>query len=204
MPALLTATALRCIRDDRALFSGLDFSASAGELWQVIGANGAGKTTLLRIIAGLYHFYEGKIDWQPGFEPRRHLGFIGHQTGLREELTACENLRWQSGLHGLGTQGIEAGLAALGMAGYEDVPIAQMSAGQKRRVALSRLWSHSARIWILDEPFTAIDRHGVACLEQRLQELANAGALVVYTSHHEVGAGVSRIHLARSGVEVSP
>jgi len=204
VPPLLTATALRCIRDDRTLFSGLDFSASEGQLWQVTGANGAGKTTLLRILAGLYGFHEGTVNWQTGFDPRRGIGFLGHQTGLREELTARENLRWFCGLHGRSPEGIEAGLTALDMAGYDDVPVAQMSAGQKRRVALSRLWSDPARVWILDEPFTAIDRHGVSCLEGRLPDLAAAGALVIYTSHHEVGSGVSRIHLAAEGVTVTP
>ncbi len=192
---------LSCERDDRLLFSGLSLTASAGEIWQITGANGAGKTTLLRILVGLHGFYEGVCQWwQPQWQ--QELLYLGHQPGVREELNPLENLRYACALSEQGGDPMAA-LAAVGLQGFEDVPAAHLSAGQKRRIALARLWLEHKAVWVLDEPYTAIDQDGVAALDQRIQQAAQAGALVIYTSHHQVGDGVRRLHLAHGQAEVT-
>ena len=205
--SLLTVEALGCERDDRLLFSGLTFTAQAGDIWQVVGPNGAGKTTLLRILAGLFGFYEGVVTWQDALALRQNMLYLGHRPGLREELTPLENLTWLSALHGQGRDAalgrmLGDALAAVGLAGFEEVPVGHLSAGQKRRVALARLWLPGKPVWILDEPFTAIDAEGVALIEARLQQHAQAGGLVIYTSHHRLAADIRQIRLGDGRSEV--
>ncbi|MEE4252122.1 MAG: cytochrome c biogenesis heme-transporting ATPase CcmA [Alcanivoracaceae bacterium] len=205
---LLQADLLCCERDDRVLFDGLSFAARAGEIWQVAGPNGAGKTTLMRIIAGLHGDFSGRVDWPAaraaGEDPREQLLTIGHRPGLRVELTPLENLSWWLALHqcDLDPDKAEQVLARLGLAGYETVPVAQMSAGQTRRVALSMLWLVDKSVWLLDEPFTALDVDGVALIETRLHQLAGAGALVLYSSHHRVNGDARQIRLGNGRGEV--
>lgn len=196
---LLQVRNLACERDDRLLFSELTFAASVGQLWQVAGPNGAGKTTLLRMLAGLFTHYEGEIHWLLDGDPREQLLYIGHQPGLRDELTAIENLRWLNALHGWRDLDVWAALARVGLTGFEDVPVAGLSAGQKRRVALARLWLGEKKVWILDEPFTAIDAGGVTLVERRLAEHARRGGLVIYTSHHRLNDRVRQLHLGDIG-----
>jgi len=178
---------LFCERDAKVLFDGLCFHARGGEIWQVVGPNGAGKTTLLRIIAGLFQFYEGELTWSRAAKNTGSpLLYLGHRAGLREELTAAENLHWLAALHDQAQEMIPQALEAVGLAGYDTVAVADMSAGQKRRVALARLWLPGKQVWILDEPFTALDVDGVALVEQRLRHFSQQGGLVIYTSHHKV------------------
>lgn len=210
-PVCLTVTDLSCERDDRVLFQGLSFSASRGEIWQITGANGAGKTTLLRILAGLHGFYEGQVRWASPLAP--DLLYLGHQPGVREELNARENLQYSCALGGQNAGKaqrdlLDQALAAVDLYGFEDVPAARLSAGQKRRIALARLWlcdktgSCDKRVWLLDEPYTAIDQDGVQRLDARLHQAAAAGTLVIYTSHHQVANSVRRLHLHGQGAEV--
>lgn len=205
---LLQAEDLTCERDDRVLFAGLSFAAAAGEIWQVAGPNGAGKTTLMRIIAGLHGHYEGQLRWpaavSAGKDPRQQMLSLGHRPGLRVELTPLENLHWWLALHQQRLAAEQAGqaLARLGLAGYETVPVAQLSAGQTRRVALSLLWLLDKSVWLLDEPFTALDVDGVALIETRLRQLADAGALVLYSSHHRLDGEARQICLGRGAGEV--
>lgn len=191
-PPRLIASRLGCERDDRVLFQELDFRAHEGEIWQVTGANGAGKTTLLRILVGLHGFYEGQLTWSTPLAPS--LLYLGHQPGVREELTARENLQYSRALSGQSGD-IDAALEAVDLYGFEDVPAGRLSAGQQRRIALARLWLDGKSVWVLDEPYTAIDQSGVARLDQRLRAAAAAGVLVIYTSHHQVGEGIRRLHL---------
>lgn len=187
---------LFCERDAKVLFDRLSFHAQGGEIWQVVGPNGAGKTTLLRIMAGLFQFYEGQLHWQQSKkQASTPLLYLGHRAGLREELTAMENLQWLAALHDQPQESIPQALEAVGLRGYDTVAVADMSAGQKRRVALARLWLPGKQAWILDEPFTALDVDGVALIEQRLQEFAQKGGLVIYTSHHKVDATSQQIML---------
>lgn len=203
---MLDARHLQASRDDRVLFTGLGFRLSPGAVMQVAGPNGAGKTTLLNGIAGLFPLDGGELLWagQPVSEDplrfRRDLTWLGHQSGLKLMLTPLENLVWLSRLRGEepGQLAIEAALDKVGLYGYEDVPLARLSAGQKRRAGLARLFVEKRPLWILDEPFTAIDRQGVAELEGWLQEHAAAGGMVLLTTHHEFAAGfpVQRLDVA--------
>lgn len=201
---IVQANALFCERDARVLFDGLSFSATSGEIWQVVGPNGAGKTTLLRILAGLFQFFEGEVKWLGAEQDiAKPLLYLGHRAGLREELTAEENLQWLAALHQQPQGDIAAALAKVGLRGYEDVFVADMSAGQKRRVALARLWLPGKQVWILDEPFTALDAGGVTMMENRLREFAQQGGLVIYTSHHKVDEDCKIIQLGKKAGEQS-
>lgn len=179
-------------RDDRCLFSDLSAALRPGDVLQVCGPNGAGKTTLLHLVAGLGQPRAGRIHWQE--HPREHdpeefqrnLLFIGHLPGIKAALTVAENLRFLASCRGLRLDdaALAAALARVGLDGYEDCPTAQLSAGQKRRVALARLFTEPVPLWILDEPFTAIDQQGVAELEGWIADHAGRGGMVLLTTHH--------------------
>lgn len=191
---LLQVDQLECERDDRVLIKALSFQLFSGEILQVEGANGSGKTTLLRVLCGLSNDFHGELRWcgEPRYKAeadfRRQTLYFGHLTGIKMALTARENLRWILQLKGLDTarmqERIDRSLQQVGLNGFEDVPVYALSAGQKRRVALARLQVEPARLWVLDEPFTAIDRNGVAELEALIQAHAAEGGAVLITSHH--------------------
>ena len=169
---MLKVVNLGCERDDRTLFASLSFVLSPGETLQVEGHNGAGKTTLLRIIAGLSQDYQGDLFWAnkclaKGYaEFRLSSYFLGHRPGLKPELTPIENLTWRHQLSGRAESlPFSEALSQVNLQGYEDIPCHQLSAGQQRRVALAGLLTSGASLWILDEPFTAIDAEGTAWLE---------------------------------------
>ncbi len=200
---LLKVANLYCERDERVLFNGLSFELEAGEVLQIEGQNGSGKTTLLRILSGLSHSFEGEIYWRG--EPmadvvtefRGSLLYFGHQPGVKATLTPQENLGWYAALHpGTDTASVDEALRLVGLAGYEDIPCHMLSAGQHRRVSLARLYLSKAPLWILDEPFTAIDKKGVAQKEQLILRRAAAGAAVILTTHHELRLeGMRRLNL---------
>jgi heme exporter protein A len=188
---LLEGRALTCVRDGRTLFENLDCRLKRGEVLRLEGANGAGKTSLLRILCGLALPRNGAVRWN-GEDIHRCRGeyheqllYIGHCPGIKEELTPLENLRFFRSLGGhAGERELqEAALHAIGLYGYEEVPVRVLSAGQRRRVALARLWLSTASLWILDEPFTAIDREGIRHLEERLADHVRRGGMLVITSH---------------------
>ncbi|MBS2693449.1 cytochrome c biogenesis heme-transporting ATPase CcmA, partial [Salmonella enterica subsp. enterica serovar 1,4,[5],12:i:-] len=160
---MLEAKSLSCVRDERILFSELSFSVQPGDIIQVEGPNGAGKTSLLRILAGLARPDDGEVCWRGRNTLRDRAGyqqdllFIGHQPGIKAVLTPFENLQFYQAVRGAAEpQAIWRALEQVGLVGYEDLPVAQLSAGQQRRVALARLWLSAAPLWILDEPLTAI------------------------------------------------
>jgi heme exporter protein A len=177
--ALLEARSLCLERGGRELFRDLSFDVLPGHLMQVAGANGAGKTSLLRILAGLSHYgYEGSVRC------RARLLYLGHQSAVKGLLTPRENLAWHvAGALACDAQRIDEALSQVGLYGYEDVPSHALSAGQHRRVNLARLYLCQDPLWLLDEPFTAIDRNGVDALEQLLVEQVSRGGAVVLTSH---------------------
>jgi heme ABC exporter, ATP-binding protein CcmA len=190
---MLSVSALHCERDERVLFTNLDFAIAPGEVWQVQGQNGSGKTTLLRILCGLNHDYSGDIFWQGepvqrvSEEFRAGVFYLGHSPAINKALTPLQNLRWFCAVTGFSDDAaIEAALAAQGLRGYEDVPCRNLSAGQQRRVSLARLNLSPASLWILDEPFTALDRHAVAALEKQVAAKARAGGSVLLTTHHQL------------------
>lgn len=177
--ALLEARGLGIERSGRCLFSGLDLQLKAGDLVHLRGANGAGKTTLLRILAGLSRFgFDGEVRLD------RSPLFLGHHSAVKGSLSPRENLSWHPSGESYGdAAAIDAALAAVGLYGYEEVPAAQLSAGQQRRVDLARLYLSRRALWLLDEPFTAIDVQGVARLQERFLRHVTAGGAVLLTSH---------------------
>lgn len=188
---LLEALALTCERDWRMLFERLDLSLAAGEMLQVMGPNGSGKTSLLRLLAGLMQPTSGEIRWQGEVlasrcvELSRNLLWLGHAAGIKGLLTAEENLAWLCALHQPAERAaIWQALEKVGLRGFEDVPCHTLSAGQQRRVGLARLYLPAPPLWILDEPFTALDKAAVAQLEQHLAAHCEQGGLVVLTTHH--------------------
>lgn len=191
-PPLITFKNLGCTRDERVLFSGIDYDIHAGDIVQVEGPNGTGKTTLLRALTRLFPEYEGDILWQDQaittvtYEFLSQLLFIGHLPGIKKTLTAYENLQFLANLNGsYDRPEIEAALAEVGLYGYEDTPCYQLSAGQNRRIALARLYVSNALLWVLDEPYTAVDVEGIAKLERLFEQHAANGGCVVMTSHQQ-------------------
>ncbi|HEX8591839.1 MAG TPA: cytochrome c biogenesis heme-transporting ATPase CcmA [Pseudomonas sp.] len=188
---VLQAIGLACERDWRMLFEHLELSLHAGDMLQISGPNGSGKTSLLRLLSGLMQptFGEILINGQPLAAQRaelaRNLLWIGHAAGIKDLLTPVENLTWLCALHRPAEPAeIWQALDAVGLRGFEDVPCHTLSAGQQRRVALARLYLDSPAIWILDEPFTALDKQGVAQLENHLAKQCERGGMIVLTTHH--------------------
>ncbi|WP_299494111.1 cytochrome c biogenesis heme-transporting ATPase CcmA [uncultured Shewanella sp.] len=189
---LLSATDLTCIREERILFDELSFDIKCGDIIQIEGPNGAGKTSLLRILAGLSRPYSGQVLFkhQPIISCRDDyhgdLLYLGHLPGVKSELTASENLNFNLTL--MGYQDFDSSdiLNKVGLFGFEDSVTGHLSAGQHRRTALGRLWHNDASIWILDEPFTAIDKNGVKQLESLFIEHADRGGCVILTTHQDM------------------
>lgn len=196
LPAL-TAHGLCCVRDDRRLFEGVGFALPPGEAVEIEGTNGSGKTTLLRAICGLIMPDAGSIHWQghdvvTDPEPlRRALTYVGHAIGAKRDLTPRENLEAALALAGAGTQGDACGkaLERVGLSGCADTPLRRLSAGQVRRVALARLLLRSNPLWVLDEPFSALDRGGKALLEELIIEHCSKGGMVLLTTHQPADLG---------------
>lgn len=191
---MLTATGLSCVRGERRLFAGLDLAVGPGEWLHVQGENGAGKTSLLRILSSLSPPAEGEIFWRG--EPirtlaedyRRELLFLGHHGAVKEDLTPFENLMLAARLDGTAldeTAALQA-LARFGLRGREDLAVRFLSAGQKRRVLLARLAVRQAALWILDEPFTALDVRAVEMLSGLIVEHVTGGGIVILTSHQTI------------------
>lgn len=205
MSALIETLSLSCERDDRLLIDGLNLCVREGEVCQIEGPNGSGKTTLLRILCGLSSHYQGTVLWrkQPVEKVKTQflseLLYIGHHSGIKAVLSPRENLQWHAATKGISGQTcIDQALEKVGLFGFEDAPCYSLSAGQQRRVGLARLFLRATPLWVLDEPFTAIDKYGVAELEQWIASHAEQGGSVILTTHHELSLpqGHRRVSLA--------
>ncbi len=194
MSKLLNAVGLSCERDERVLFKDLSFEVTSGEILHIKGLNGSGKTTLLRRLVGLSWVVEGDLSWSPKVSEngQRREGqafwYLAHRPAVTMLQTPLESLAFALALHNYqSTQDqLWQALATVGLQGYEDVPAYSLSAGQQRRVALARLYLDLplVKLWLLDEPFTALDVDAVAQLEKRIEQYAEQGGTVIMTSHH--------------------
>lgn len=192
---MLETINLECVRGDRTLFRDITFVAMAGSLLHVHGPNGSGKTSLLRMLCGLSAPESGEIRWneQPiaklGDEYRSELVYMGHANAVKDDLNALENLMISSRLAGLPVSNADASdaLRWFGLAAYQHLPSKVLSQGQKRRVALARMRLSTTRpLWILDEPFTALDAHAVGLVQSLLEAHLDGGGIVLLTTHQEV------------------
>jgi heme exporter protein A len=197
----LQAHQLTCVRGDRRLFRGIDFDINAGDALRVVGENGSGKTSLLRILCGLTQPAEGEVRWH-GRSIRalreefcRNLIYLGHANGVKDDLLAWENIVVASTLSGNPvTQGdaVQA-LKQLGLGRAVNLPTRVLSQGQRKRVALARLQLSTATpLWILDEPFTALDQHAVSTLCSTINHHLDSGGMVIYTTHQEIDLSAHR------------
>ena len=191
---MFSVSNLSCSRGDKRLFSGVSFALQPGQWLHLEGDNGVGKTSLLRLACGLSALEQGEIQWQGqpvsqnSDEFRANLAYLGHQLALKEDLTPLENLRADAAIAGraLSRADAKSALVQLGLKGREHLPVRVLSQGQKRRTALARLWVSSAKLWILDEPFVALDNAAQNVLSEVINSHLSKQGMVLLTSHQAV------------------
>jgi len=199
----LSATNLTLIRGERCLFQGLDFALNPGELLLLKGQNGSGKTSLLRAIAGMLSLESGEIFWNeaPVLQQRQEfhgaLVWLAHKTGLKGDLTLVENLRFEASLRPQSDNDLAVVCERVGISRLKRLPLRSLSAGQQRRVALARLVLADVPLWLLDEPFTSLDRDGRHLVTQLVEEHLTSGGMCVMAAHQdvEINATVHRVSL---------
>jgi heme exporter protein A len=191
---MLEVVNLSCARGERRLFSGLNFSLPAGSFVQAFGPNGSGKTSLLRIVCGLTAPAAGEVRWggtnirRLGEEYFGAIAYIAHQNGVKDELDPIENLRISSGVagHPLSKQEAQAILERVGLSKQKQLPARLLSAGQRRRLALSRLLASCAKLWILDEPLASLDDDGATLARNLIGEHLSNGGMAIIATHQEM------------------
>jgi heme exporter protein A len=201
---VLDAIELQCERGHRRLFDRLSFRVDAGQCLHIAGDNGAGKTSLLRILCGLLIPTAGEVRWhgrpinRVRDEYGAELAYVGHLNGVKDDLTAAENLSTWAAMAGMQVQAAQVtqALELLAIERFAKWPAGQLSQGQKRRIGLARLTIASqARIWILDEPFNALDQHGVQILNRLIAQRVDSGGAVILTTHQAWQAPVQVVRL---------
>ena len=191
---MLELSKLGCVRGDRRLFSGLDFAVSPGTFVQLTGPNGSGKTSLLRILCGLLAPAEGQVKWNGanirslGEEYFTAVTYLGHRHGVKDELSAVENLKVSNGLNGieLTKERARAVLEQMGLAGRDLLPARLLSEGQRRRVALARLLVCNTKLWLLDEVMTSLDKGAVALVRSLIENHLAGGGIAIVATHQEL------------------
>ena len=190
------------MRGDRRLFSGLDLSLSPGTFVQLTGPNGSGKTSLLRILCGLLAQAEGEIFWEGANiralaeEYVAQVTYLGHRPGVKDELSALENLRISNALNGveLSRASAVAAIQQMGLSGREHLPARYLSEGQRRRVSLARLLVSNTRLWLLDEVMTSLDKNAAGLVRSLIEEHVKKDGIAIVATHQELGlpAGVTK------------
>jgi len=205
--ALLETRELGCIRSDRSLFEQLDLSLAAGEMLVVEGPNGCGKTSLLRILTGLRLADSGAVLWRGEAIDRlagdyyEQVAYVGHHDGVKHELSCLENLRLARAMGIPSAVDLDDVLERVNLYAYGDNEVGSLSAGQKRRLALARLLATESLLWILDEPFTSLDKASMALFAALFEQHLQQGGLIVVTSHHEIDLprqAVKRLNLGKA------
>jgi heme exporter protein A len=190
--ALLESRDLSCIRNDRILFEHLDFGLEPGEMLVVEGPNGCGKTSLLRILTGLRLADEGEVLWRGEAIDRlagdyyEQVAYVGHHDGVKLELSCLENLRLARAMGIPSADDLDEVLDKVNLYAYGESEVGSLSAGQKRRLALARLLATDSLLWILDEPFTSLDRASIALFAGLFERHLLEDGIIVVTSHHEM------------------
>lgn len=204
---VLSSENLACVRGERLIFSSIEFALDAGEVLVVTGANGSGKTSLLRIVCGLLEAAAGEIRWNGssaralGDDFFAELAYLGHHNGLKDDLSATENMQVWAGVSGITVDRAAArqALARMGLAGREDLPVRWLSQGQKRRAAIARLLVAERPLWVLDEPFAGLDRASTVTVEALLQEHLAEGGMAILTTHQDLGAVAASVRRLELG-----
>ncbi len=203
---VLTAKNLTIARGDMVLCSAVDFSVASGQILHIQGSNGIGKTTLMMMLAGLIplsNVDKATIMWGDQKPEDWSVLYIGHLIGLNAGLSVRENLRFVQRLNSVSDATLDMALNAVGLSGYEDITVAKLSSGQKRRVSLARLWltEDADQLWLLDEPFTALDAVMANRVSERLIEHTKAGGRVILTSHQSLKISVEILSLDQYSVQ---
>lgn len=202
----LVAKDLTIARGDTVLCSQVNFTISSGQILHIQGPNGIGKTTLMMLLAGLIpvsDFEKENLKWGGQSPKDWSVLYIGHLSGLNAGLSVRENLRFMQTLNSDSNKHLGNALDAVGLSGYEDINVAQLSSGQKRRVSLARLWltKNADRLWLLDEPFTALDTTMSKRLNERLMGYAQAGGRVILTSHQPLTIPAESLDLTQYALQ---
>jgi heme exporter protein A len=197
---MLEVTNLTCVRGTRRLFRDLNFSAHEGELVELRGPNGSGKTSLLRILCGLATPAAGEVRWQGlsiralGEEYFASVAYLGHQNAVKDELTAMENLRISSAVSGRPMDGNVADqiLSRVGLAEQQNLPARVLSAGQRRRLGMTRLLTSPAKLWILDEVLTSLDTTAMELSREFISDHLQHNGIAIVATHQDLNIGGAR------------
>jgi heme exporter protein A len=206
MPPLLETRELCCVRDDRVLFKGLNLQLGEGQILLVEGKNGSGKTSLLRILTGLALPESGEVLWrgkpigEVGPEYYEQVNYVGHHDGIKRDLTCLENLRLVQAMGRPVDIDLDDALHKVNLYRFGENFVATLSAGQKRRLAMARMVVTEAQVWIMDEPFTSLDKASMAMFQTMFEEHLQKGGVIVMTSHHDIempDSDVVRLNLSQ-------
>ena len=205
--ALLETRDLSCVRNDRLLFEHLDLSLDPGQMLVVEGPNGCGKTSLLRILTGLRLADSGEVLWRGDPIDRlagdyyEQVAYVGHHDGVKQELTCLENLRLARAMGIPSTPSLDDVLDQVNLYAAGETEAGSLSAGQKRRLALARLLATDSLVWILDEPFTSLDKDSMSMFASLFEQHLQRQGLIVMTSHHEISLPAQSVQHLRLGVQ---